>query len=83
MDMVSESSLNLSQMFLLIRSASIKKWFDMMAPILPKPSHSTSRSVFLTSLTPTAVKILNSYAEKIPDGVIFGTGNFFCFWRSN
>jgi hypothetical protein len=48
----------------------------MMGPMLPPPSHNTSRSVFISSLTPTAVKILTTAASNIPDGVQFGIGTF-------
>ncbi|KAH7417867.1 hypothetical protein BKA64DRAFT_612641 [Cadophora sp. MPI-SDFR-AT-0126] len=63
MDMVSETSL--------------KKWSDMMGPMLPPPSYNHSRSFFINKMTPAAVDILSSAVEKIPDGVQFGIGNFF------
>jgi hypothetical protein len=57
----------------------MKKWSDQMGPMLPPPSYSTSRSVFLHALTPTAISILSSAALKIPEGVQFGMGSFFIF----
>jgi hypothetical protein len=47
--------------------------------MLQPPSHSTSRSVFISKLTPPAVDILMRYAECIPDGLNFGIATFLVF----
>ncbi|KAG4432157.1 hypothetical protein IFR05_012349 [Cadophora sp. M221] len=61
----------------MVSETAPKKWSDSMRPMLPPPSHNHSRSFFLSKMTPAAVKILSSAAERIPDGVQFGIGNFF------
>lgn len=60
----------------MVSETTMKKWCDMMAPILPAPSYSTSRSIFIKNINPTTVKILTSAVEGIPDGVQFGIGTF-------
>ncbi|KAH9218170.1 FAD binding domain-containing protein [Leptodontidium sp. 2 PMI_412] len=61
----------------MVSETTLKKWSDSMGPMLPPPSYSHSRSFFLSEMTAAAVKILSSAAERIPDGVQFGIGNFF------
>jgi hypothetical protein len=60
----------------------MKKWMDQMAPNLPQASHNTSRSVFINSFTPEAVKIFTSAATAIPEGVQWGIGTFLIFGES-
>jgi hypothetical protein len=67
---------------MLIVIATMKKWSDQMAPMLPPPSHNSSRAVFINGFTPDAVKILAAAAEKIPDGVQWGIGTFPVFGES-
>jgi len=54
----------------------MKKWSDMMAPMLPKSSYSTARSYFISELSPTAIRILLDAASKIPEGTEWAVGTF-------
>lgn len=54
----------------------MKKWCDMMAPMLPQASFNSSRSFFIGELSPTAVRILLTAATKVPEGMQWGIGTF-------
>jgi Berberine and berberine like len=55
----------------------MKKWCAMMAPMLPQASFNSSRSFFISKLSPEAVKILLTTSTKISDGMQWGIGTFF------
>jgi len=61
---------------LISSSATFKKWSDMIAPMLPPASYNSSRSFFIPSLSPTALKILLVAATNIPLGVEWAIGSF-------
>ena len=47
-----------------------------MAPILPQASYNSSRSFFISKLSPLALKILLTAVIKVPDGMEWGIGTF-------
>ncbi|KAE9363836.1 FAD-binding domain-containing protein [Stipitochalara longipes BDJ] len=79
MDIVSESKLeSASDDRKLTRSsqATIKKWCDMMAPMLPQSSYNSSRSFLISELSPPAIQILLTAATKVSEGMEWGIGTF-------
>jgi hypothetical protein len=55
----------------------MKKWCDMMAPMLPQASFNSSRSFLITKLSPDAVKVLLTAATNVPEGMQWAIGTFF------
>ena len=54
----------------------MKKWQSIMAPMLPQASYNSSRSFFISKLSPPAVKILLTAATNVSDGMEWGIGTF-------
>lgn len=81
MDMVSESMASERSFFEVLyanfRIATIKKWCEMIAPMLPQSSYNSSRSFFISELSPRAVDILLTAATKVADGMEWGIGTSF------
>jgi hypothetical protein len=55
----------------------MKKWCDMIAPMLPQASYNSSRSFFISKLSSEAAKILLTASTKVPESLQWGIGTFF------
>ncbi|PMD47730.1 FAD-binding domain-containing protein [Hyaloscypha variabilis F] len=60
----------------MVSETTIKKWCDMMRPMLPLASYNSSRSFFISELSTSALQILVAAVTKVPQGMDWGIGLF-------